>query len=158
MVQAAQPDGTSKWVISVPPIMFPGLVQAIHIKAAHPVKTQTTRLMKKHFFAPAMDRVITEVIDACDTCSRLKKLPKELFQMSTSTEDQFCKEFYADVVKANSQNVLLVREKVEKGEVDGLIVVHPRAGGGWRLRRSAHVDLLRVNLPTPLLRPPTISS
>ena len=114
LVLVQQLDGTSKHVISIPPIMMPGLVQALHIKASHPTKTQTLRLMRKHFYAPAMEKAVNEVVEGCDVCVCLKQLPGELFDMESSSETGFCKEFYADVLMGNDQSILLVREKISQ--------------------------------------------
>ena len=65
--------------ISVPPIMYPGLAQALHLKLNHPSKLQLGRISSRYFYTPGYARIISEVTDACAVCTSLKQLPAEIF-------------------------------------------------------------------------------
>ena len=70
--------------ISVPSQMFPGLVQALHLKFNHPSKMQLQKLIARHFYSPGSSRIIDEITANCVTCASLKQLPQQLFSECTS--------------------------------------------------------------------------
>ena len=63
--------------ISVPTQMFPGLVQALHLKLNHPSKMQLQKLLARHFYSPSSSRIIEEITANCVTCTSLKQLPEQ---------------------------------------------------------------------------------
>ena len=103
LVTASKPDGSQKQVIYVPISLFPGLVVALHLRLIHPVETQLKKLISGHFYLPGMDRMIHEAVESCGHCSRLKPLPKALFEHQSSSPDILCSNFSADVVRKNKQ-------------------------------------------------------
>ena len=113
-VRQKQPDGSLAQVIVVPTGMFPGLVNAIHLKTSHPSKLQLTKLLARHFYCPGQTKVISDVTDNCQTCLSLKQLPSQLFpEMTTSVEGFGCN-FSADVMVRLNQKILVIREKMSQ--------------------------------------------
>ena len=72
-------DTGGSMAISVPHIMFPGLIQALHLKLNHPSKLQLERVSSRYFYSPGHARIVAEVTDNCDVCASLKQLPAEIF-------------------------------------------------------------------------------
>merc|ERR1712082_291673 len=54
--------------ISVPPIMYPGLIQALHLKLNHPSKLQLERVSTRYFYTPGYARIISEVAVCTSLC------------------------------------------------------------------------------------------
>ena len=104
--------GNQYQAVSVPTTLFPGLIHALHYKLSHPSKLQLTKLAARHFYTPGHQRIIEEVTDACEMCAALKQLPKEVFSESTGNIEGFGTNFSADVIERNSQQILIVREKL----------------------------------------------
>ena len=63
--------------ISVPTYMYPGLVQALHLKLDHPSKLQLQKLSCRYFYSPGFARVIEEISTKCVVCASLKQLFSE---------------------------------------------------------------------------------
>ena len=105
-------NGNQYQAISVPTTLFPGLIHALHYKLSHPSKLQLCKLISRHFYTPGYNRIIEEVSDACEMCCALKQLPKEMFSESTGHIAGFGTNFSADVIERNSQQILIVREKL----------------------------------------------
>ena len=99
---------------SIPTRMFPGLASALHIRLGHPSRQQLLRILSRHFYTPAMSRIIDEITSNCTTCVSLQQLPKEVFAESTKLTPILGGNFSGDVIKAHSQLVLLVREKLSQ--------------------------------------------
>ena len=113
-VRQKQSDGSLAQAIVVPTDMFPGLVNAMHLKTSHPSKLQLTKLLSRHFYCPGQTTVISEVTDNCHTCLSLKQLPSQLFpEMTTSVEGFGCN-FSADVMVRLKQKILVIREKMSQ--------------------------------------------
>ena len=114
LVTVANTDqsGTQYQAVSVPTTLFPGLMHALHFKLNHPSKTQLTKLAARHFYTPGYQSIIEQVTDSCETCASLKQLPKEIFSESTGDIEGFGTNFSADVIERNSQQILIVREKL----------------------------------------------
>ena len=100
--------------ISVPGSIYPGLVQALHLKLEHPSKLQLQKLINRYFYSPGFARVIEEITLNCLVCASLKTLPKELFTQSTTETPVFGANFSADVVIRHNQKILLTREKLSQ--------------------------------------------
>ena len=47
--------------ISVPKQIFPGLIQALHLKLRHPSKMQLLKLVSRHFYAPGSNNIVEEI-------------------------------------------------------------------------------------------------
>ena len=113
-VRQKQPDGSLAQTIVVPTGMFPGLVNALHIKTSHPSKLQLTKLLARHFYCPGQTKVISDITDKCHTCLSLKQLPSQLFpEMTTSVEGFGCN-FSADVMVRMKQKIIVIREKMSQ--------------------------------------------
>ena len=100
--------------ISVPSIMYPGLIQALHLKLNHPSKLQLERLSNRYFYTPGHARIVAEVTDNCNVCASLKQLPAEIFSESSIENKTFGAHFSADVIQRDGQKVLLCREKLSQ--------------------------------------------
>ena len=101
-------------VISVPPPIFPGLVNALHIRLHHPSKNQLINLMARFFYMPGWRTVVDEVSENCHQCATLRKLPKVLIEDTTNMPDSIASQFSADVIERASQRILIVKEKISQ--------------------------------------------
>ena len=111
-VKQTHDTGEQTRAIVVPQVLYPGLAHSIHLKTMHCSKLQLTRLMSRYFYAVGHHRMISEVVDNCHTCLSLKQLPKELFPETTGDIKGFGSHFACDIMVRNSQNILLIREKL----------------------------------------------
>ena len=107
-------DGSLTKAIVVPTSLFPGLVNALHIKASHPSKLQLTKLLSRHFYSPGQTKVISDATDKCHTCLSLKQIPSELFPQMTTSVDGFGANFSIDVMVRLKQKIVVVREKMSQ--------------------------------------------
>ena len=117
LIQVKHPDiahSIEYMAILVPDIYFPGLVQSIHIKLNHPSPYQLHKHISRNFYCIAMAKTINNISAACDTCSRLKILPKEVKTGSTTLNTTFGKAFSADILIEKGQHILLCREKLSQ--------------------------------------------
>ena len=76
-------DRGNTQAISVPSDMYPGLIQALHLKLNHPSKAQMQRVSSRYFYSPGHTRIMEEISNNCSVCASLKQLPAELFSEST---------------------------------------------------------------------------
>ena len=113
-VSQVDPKYGTYQAISVPSQMFPGLVQAIHLKLGHPSKLQLMKLLSRYFYSPGYARVVEEVTSNCVVCSSLKQLPEQLFSESTVETSTFGANFSSDVIRMHGQKILLTREKLSQ--------------------------------------------
>ena len=111
-VSHIESNGNLYQAISVPTALFPGLIHALHFKLSHPSKLQLTRMVSRYFYTPGYQRIIEEISDSCEACVALKQLPKEMFSQSTGNIEGFGSNFSADVIERNSQQILIIREKL----------------------------------------------
>ena len=107
--------------ISVSTSMFPGLIQAIHLKLDHPSKFQLQKISSRYFYSPGFIRVIDEKTTNCLVCTSLKQLPRELFSESTVETPVFGRNFSADVIRIHNQKILLTREKLSQFTITEII-------------------------------------
>ena len=109
------PDGHfSEAVISVPPAIFPGLINALHVRPDHPSKGQLSSLVARYFYTPGWKAHIEQISDNCHQCTSLKQLPKVLVENTFSPPSQIGTEFAADVIERNTQKILIVKEKISQ--------------------------------------------
>ena len=101
-------------VISVPPSLFPGITNALHIRLDHPSKGQLANLVSRYFYSPGWRAVIDSVTDSCHQCLALRKLPKVLLQDSHTSTDIISSRFAADVIERETQRILIVREHISQ--------------------------------------------
>ena len=100
--------------ILVPEIIFPGLVQSLHLKLNHPSPHQLVKQISRQFYCIGMAKYINNVSATCDVCIRLKTLPKEASAHTTTENQVFGKNFSADILIEKGQNILLIREKLSQ--------------------------------------------
>ena len=99
--------------IIVPASVIHGLLSAIHLKFAHPLTYQLTRLANRYFYAINLERVAEEVVEACDLCRSLKSLPQSMIKQSTTDHPTHIGSTFAlDIMKRYKQLVLVLRETV----------------------------------------------
>ena len=101
--------------------MFPGLIQAIHLKLNHPSKLQLSKLSSRYFYSPGFGRIIEEITSNCVVCASLKQLPEQLFSESTVKTPRFGTNFSSDVIRIHGQKILLTREKLSQFTATTLI-------------------------------------
>ena len=104
----------SEAVISVPPSIFPGLLNALHVRLDHPSKGQLSNLVARYFYTPGWRTYVDEISDNCHQCMALKQLPKVLLENTFSQPAHVAAEFSADVIERNSQKILIVKEKLSQ--------------------------------------------
>ena len=114
-------DGGTSRAISVPYAMYPGLVQALHLKFNHPSKNQLQKMCSKYFYTPGHTAIIDDVTESCNTCARLKQLPPEMFSESTAHNKVFGSNFSADIIRREGQKILLIREKLSQFTLTTLV-------------------------------------
>ena len=98
--------------IIVPTNMYPGLIQALHLKLNHPSKSQLQKVLSRYFYCVGHLRMPDTLYDNCHTCLSLKKLPQELFPQSTEQVPGFGARFAVDVMVRCQQKILVCREKL----------------------------------------------
>ena len=111
LIRVKSPDvEISTDAISVPSSIFPGVLNALHIRLDHPSKAQLTRLVSRYFYSPGWRALIDEITDNCHQCAATKTLPKVLTEDSTTLPDNIGSNFAADVMEREGQKILIVRE------------------------------------------------
>ena len=101
-------------VISVPPSLFHGLMNALHIKLEHPSKAQLISLVQRYFYSPGWRSIIEEISSQCHQCSTLRQLPKTLIEDTTTTNHGIGAALAADVIERNTQKILIVKDKLSQ--------------------------------------------
>ena len=114
-------DRGNTQAISVPSDMYPGLIQALHLKLNHPSKAQMQRVSSRYFYSPGHTRIMEEISNNCSVCASLKQLPAELFSEITVENETFASNFSADVIKREGQKILLCREKLSQFTITCII-------------------------------------
>ena len=100
--------------ILVPEVYVAGVIQSLHLKLNHPSPYQLHKHMSRSFFAIGMTKVINNITSSCDTCTRLKILPKQVHINTTTKNNTFGTRFSADVLIEKGQHILLCREKLSQ--------------------------------------------
>ena len=88
-----------------------GLITALHLCLSHPSRSQMLKVFNRYFYTISAARVIDEVSNSCDICLALKKVPKELFEQTSSQPP--ChpgRSMAADVICRAGQKILVVRD------------------------------------------------
>ena len=94
--------------------MYPGVIQALHLKLTHPSKLQLQRLSSRYFYSPGTARIVDEIASNCNVCAALKQLPAELFSESTEKNEMFGSNYSADVIQREGQKIFFCREKLSQ--------------------------------------------
>ena len=114
MIRTPESETIGGDAISVPTSIFPGVVNALHIRLDHPSKAQLTALIARYFYTPGWRGIINEVIDSCHQCASMKQLPKVLLQDTSSSPDNIGSHFAADVIEREGQKILAIRECISQ--------------------------------------------
>ena len=115
LVLIKTPDGAFNGsVISVPPSMFPGVINALHIRLDHPSKSQLIAIVSRYFYTPGWRSVIEDVSDNCYQCASVRKLPKVLLDDTTTTPEGLATNFSADIIERHQQKILIIRENLSQ--------------------------------------------
>ena len=111
VVRPNTPFASPSEQIIIPRTILDGIVTALHMKLDHPSKHQLKLVMKRHFYALDIAKVVDRVCDACHTCASLRKLPKPLIKHnSESPPYRVGVSFAADVLNRYKQAILILRE------------------------------------------------
>jgi hypothetical protein len=100
--------------IIIPEVYVAGVIQSLHLKLNHPSPYQLHKQMSRIFFAIGISTVINNITASCDTCVRLKTLPKQVHVNTTTKNNTFGSRFSADVLIEKGQHILLCREKLSQ--------------------------------------------
>ena len=100
--------------IVIPDVFVAGVVQALDLKLNHPSPYQLHKHASRHFYAIGLSKVIQNITSTCDTCTRLKILPRQLQESTTTKNTTFGSNFSADVLVEKGQHILLCREKLSQ--------------------------------------------
>jgi len=115
LISLKSPNGHfSQAVISVPPSIFPGLLNALHVRLYHPSKGQLSNLVARYFYTPGWKALVEEISDNCHQCASLKHLPKVLLESTFSQPTHIATEFATDVIERNNQKILIVKDKLSQ--------------------------------------------
>ena len=98
------------WAISIPPSLFPGIAQALHIRFSHPSKLQLSNIMARYFYCPGHQAIINDIVDSCKQCLTLKSLPKVLDSFETSPPGSFGSRLSIDIIERCGQKILVTVE------------------------------------------------
>lgn len=97
--------------IVVPQQVLHGVLTVLHIKLNHPSSHQLMKVFSRFFFALNLDKAVNQCARSCHQCMSLKEIPKALVTESTDDPpDHFAQKFAADIIKRNSQLILVLRE------------------------------------------------
>ena len=111
VVNRSDPFIGTRSLIVVPAALLPGLITSIHLRFQHATKSQLSQLFSRHFFAIKSAPMIKHVVDSCEHCTAVKKMPRELFEQSCSPSAVRPGEmFYADVLRRSRQHILVTRD------------------------------------------------
>ena len=99
--------------IVVPRSLAHGLATALHLKFDHPTPNQLKLIMKRSFYAIAIDQVIDDISDKCSECAALRSIPNHLIEQSTESPPYAIGITYAgDVLRREKQMIFILREYV----------------------------------------------
>ena len=76
----------------------------------HASKSQLKKLFDRHFYATGSSKSIETVVNDCNLCNSLKKVPKELFCQTSSVTNLPGKRLSADIMCRSGQKVMVVRD------------------------------------------------
>ena len=112
VVRQQEPFQATKEKIVVPKNYIHGLLVAIHLKLQHPSKAQLRKIFNKAYYALDAEKMISDVTDMCDICVSLRNMTNKYLEQSTSLPQFMGSHFNADVVKRDTQNILVLRENI----------------------------------------------
>ena len=126
IVKHSEPFRPSTERIVIPRSVAEGLLTALHIQLCHPSKHQLKLVFTRAFFALDMDSMVSRVVDGCHTCAALKNVPSKYHEQSTTVPDKIASSFSADVLRGNSQFILLLRESISSF-TDAMIIADEKS-------------------------------
>ena len=95
----------------VPKDILPGILLALHLHFTHCSESQLKKLFNRYFYCIGSDAIIKSVIDNCHQCASLCKIPKEIFdQSSSASPTTIGQQFAADVIKRQAQCIFALRD------------------------------------------------
>ena len=98
-------------LIVIPKDILPGILHALHLHFTHCTESQLSKLFNRYFYAIGSDGAIKTVVENCHQCSALKKIPKEMFQQTSSpSPTSIGQQFAADVIRRNKQAIFALRD------------------------------------------------
>ena len=113
IVRREEPFMATTEQIVVPRPLAHGLMTALHLKFGHPTASQLKLIVKRSFYAIAIDQVIDDVSINCSECAALRSIPKHLVEQSTESPPYAIGLTYAgDVVRRERQMIFILREYV----------------------------------------------
>ena len=96
-------------LIIVPSSILPGLITAMHMYFAHASKCQLSKVFSRYFYGINSEAVIKNVVEACETCNALRKIPQEMFSQNSTPSPTHPGTLYsADVIRRSKQKILAV--------------------------------------------------
>jgi hypothetical protein len=99
--------------IVVPQTVLHGILTVLHIKLNHPSRYQLMKAFNRYFFALKLEPAAARTSDSCHQCVSLKDIPKAMNKESSEeAPDYLTHKCAADVIKRNSQLILVLRESV----------------------------------------------
>ena len=111
VVKKNDPYVHERQLIIVPSAILSGLVTALHIQFNHPTRTQLQKVFDRHFYAIDSASVISTATSSCHTCLSITKLPKEVYEQTSTTLPQPPgKAFSSDVLRRTKQKILVTRD------------------------------------------------
>jgi hypothetical protein len=111
VVKHNEPMTSATELIIIPRSVINGIVTALHIKLGHPTKHQLFNVMKRHFYALDMSQAVDRATKSCHLCASIQTIPDSLVkQTSEDAPESVGISFAADVLRRNTQFILLLRE------------------------------------------------
>ena len=111
LVMVKTPNGNFKGAaISIPPSIFPGIANELHLRLDHPSKAQLAGLVSRYFYSPGWRTVINDVSNFCPQCASVKRLPKVLLEDTSSQPHSVGSKFAEEIIEREGQKILVLRE------------------------------------------------
>ena len=111
VVRKSDPYLHQRELTIVPRDILPGILHALHLHFTHCSESQLSKLFHRYFYSIASDNVIKSIIENCQQCVSMKKVPKEVFeQTSSASPTSIGQQFAADVIKRNKQAIFSLRD------------------------------------------------
>ena len=111
VIRQIEPYSMTVERIIVPQQVLHGILTVLHIKLNHPSAMQLTKVFNRIFFALNLDPAVSATSKSCHQCQSLKEVPAVLKEQSSDPPPEFiAQHFAADVIKRNSQLILVLRE------------------------------------------------
>ena len=111
VVRQVEPYCQSSERIVVPAQVLHGLLTVLHLRLEHPTASNLTKVFNRYFFALNLEGAIAISTQSCHQCSSLREFPSAMKKQSTDLPpEHFAQMFAADVLKRNSQLIMVLRE------------------------------------------------